>query len=53
MSAAQALVAVEDSYIKWNEGPTSMDVMTDPECVIMHMSDAPKNKRHLPPPGKA
>ena len=30
-----------------------MDVMTDPESVTMHVSDPPKNKRSLPPPGKA
>lgn len=49
MSAARVLVSVEDSYMKWNEGPTSMDVMTDPESVIMHVSDPPKSKRSLPP----
>eukprot|EP00892_Ulva_mutabilis_P008715 jgi/Ulvmu1/6215/UM028_0071.1 len=53
MAAARALVAVEDSYVKWNEGPTSMDVMTDPESIIMHVSNPQRNKRHLPPAGKA
>lgn len=52
MSAARALVSVEDSYMKWNEGPTSMDVMTELESVTMHISDPPKSKRNLPPPRK-
>lgn len=52
IQVARGTLSVEDSYVKWNEGPTSMDSSMEPEAVVQRTPDHSGDRRSIPPPGK-
>jgi hypothetical protein len=52
MHLTRQLIGVEDSFVKWNPGPTSVDLSAEAEGVVMHAAYSNSNHRSLPPPGQ-
>ena len=52
IQVARRALRVEDSYVKWNEGPTSMDSSMEPEALVLRTPDQSGDRRAIPPPGK-